>query len=128
MDLKKLDTVAGANKGAELTVLTPEGDRTDITIRVVGMDSDIYRKAARVKNDKRLKKLQKRGRQNMTTAELEDEATALLTDCTLDWANIEEGGKALECSRENVERIYRDFPDIRRQVDKFIAEPAYFLG
>lgn len=128
MDLKQLDTVTGANAGADMTVYTPDGEKTDITIKLAGRDSDVFRKASRKNQDKRIKMLQKRGRQKMNAAEFEDESISLLADCTLGWDNLQENGKALEFSKENAERLYTDYPDIRRQVDEFIGEPANFLA
>lgn len=127
MDISKLDTVTGANKGASMTVYAPDGEKTDISICLVGADSDIYRKALRKRQDRRLAMLQKRGKQKMSSAEIEEEGIALLAACTMGWENLEENGKPLACNLENAERLYRDFPDIQRQVDEFIGESANFL-
>lgn len=128
MDLKRLDTVSASNEGAELAIYAPDGEKTDIVIRLAGVDSDVYRKASRKQRDKRLQNLQKRGKQKLTSAELDEEGIALLAACTLGWENLEENGQPLECTRENAERLYHDYPDVRQQVDAFIGDRANFLA
>lgn len=127
MDLTQLDSVKASNDGADLHVVHPStGEKLGIVITLAGPDSDVFRKAKRRNTDKRLKAVQK-GREKLSSAELEQEATEILAACTLDWSGIQEGKKDLECTPENASDLYTRYPWIREQVDEFIGDRANFI-
>lgn len=52
----------------------------------------------------------------------------ILVGCTKRFENLQMGGAEIEYSDEAAEKLYRDFPWIRDQVDLFIGERANFLA
>lgn len=132
MDLSTLNTVTAANAGAVLelahpTTGTPLRNEAGeaLTITLLGVDSDAYRKAQRAAQNKRLAK---RGGIKLTAEELEAESIETLAACTVAWANIEFEGRALECNRANAVKLYTALPWVREQVDAFMGDRANFLG
>jgi len=124
-DLAFLDTAAVAEQGAELALLHPgTGKALGITIRLAGVDSDIYRKASRKITEKRLN----RGRVGKLDLEaVEDEGLTVMAACTLGWSGVVVDGQELPCTRDNAQAVYRRFPWIREQVDAFMGDRANFL-
>lgn len=124
-DLSTLNTAENAEEGAWLELEHPSsGEPLGIHIKLVGVDSKTYNKQLRKQQDKRLKKQFK----NISAQELENESIELLVACTLDWEGVIFEENALECNKENVRWLYKNFKWIREACDDFIGERAHFLG
>lgn len=134
MDLNKFDTKTKANQGVPMELRDLDGevcmqDNGDpVTILLLGIDSDKYQKIESKVADERLKSSMSGGRMKLKSAELTEGRIKLLTACTVGWDGITEGGEPLECSQQNVERVYTDYPLIREQVNTFINDRSNFLG
>jgi hypothetical protein len=130
MDLKKVDFVDGANSGFTLVVFDPATMvDTDISITVLGRDSDIYRQLAANQSRKRLGKMAKAGRVTagtMSLDEFENDAMELLVACTTAWENISIDGVPVEYSKESARRVYKEYPFIKEQVEAAITDRANF--
>lgn len=125
LNLKKVDVVSAANKGATVDIVDPvTGDVTGAKITVVGSDSDLYRKAQRKILNKRLN--EKKGKTR--AEELEAESLELLAQCTTGWEGIEDDGTPLTFSIDAARKLYKEFPFIKEQIDAAIADRALFLG
>lgn len=130
MDLSKFETRKGADTGAIVELLLPDGskaiqdDGNPVSITVAGSDSAVFKRTAQTQADR----WRKAGvRRAVTMDSVEQDVAELLAACTLSWSGIEDGGKPLECNADNAKRIYLDFPDIREQVNAFIGQRANFL-
>lgn len=98
MDIGKLDVVKLSNDGFRCVIKNPKtGDDTDIVITVKGVYADKFRDESELADDA-------------------PKTAAFLAKFTIAWENLEENGKPLTFTVENVERVYRDFPIIRSQV------------
>lgn len=98
MDISKLDVVKLSNEGFRCVIKNPKtGDDTDIVVTVKGVYADKFRDESEQADD------------------VEKTAT-FLSKFTVAWENVEENGKPLKFTPENVARVYRDFPIIRGQV------------
>ena len=129
MDLKKHDTVAFSDEGATLTLMSPDGsgEPTDIQIVCYGPDSHVVTKLRREQSDRRLARARRPGGgKKVTAAELEAEDCAFLATATKGWSNMQENGKDLPFSYEEALRVYREYPWIMEQVNRFIADRANF--
>lgn len=102
------------------------GEPTGIKITLAGPDSDAYRKIAmKVQNEQLQYAMKNRGK---TTAErLAANALETLIGATVSWEGLAEDGKELECTPENVRRVYTEFPFIKEQVDEFLGDRRNFF-
>lgn len=125
MDLSKMDTVSGAERGGTLTIKDPTGALTDIEITVKGTDSDTYR---RWENRLRKRDGVSSSKELFDLSAAEDRMTEVMAACTVDWKNLKEGSKAVECNHANAVRIYRSYPWVREQVLDFMRDRENFLG
>ena len=128
MDLETLDTRKGADAGFELHLTHPRtGEALPMVINLLGADSRVYQDAQRTQNRRRLAEAQKVRRMTLTPEALEADALELLVAVTRGWSGFTQGGKAVDCTPQNVQRIYTEFPWIREQVDLAIGDRANFL-
>ena len=139
MDLLSLDTSGTANEGRNLTLLHPS-DRTalvgadgkQVTITLLGKDSDIFIKAERLIRNKRMDLLKKGGK--FSAAEEDQEAWETLARCTVGWHGIPQGwvdgtanGDVSDFSFANAVKLYARMRWVREQVDEFIGTRENFL-
>jgi hypothetical protein len=139
MDLEKLNTVAGAQAGFEMELLHPgKHSSTGIFIKVLGRDSEEFRRFQNAQSRSRVDKAQRLNatRINISLEGLEKETIELLAVCTVSWRTVEGvdekpvvkiKGEALECSKENAVRLYTEYPWVREQVDAAVMDRANFL-
>ena len=130
MDLTKL---AVDTDGTALELRHPvtgevlyDDDGKAITITLLGMDSEPFKRAQRAIINKRLQQGQKA---KVTAEDLEKEAVDTLVGCTVDWSGIVLDGKPVPFSKDAARALYTrsDLPFIREQVDSFIAERSNFM-
>lgn len=98
MDIAKLDIVKLSNEGFPCVIVNPKtDDDTDMVIVIRGIYADNFRDESE-------------------RADTVEKTVDLLAKFTISWENVEENGKTLKFTPENVKRVYRDFPVIRGQV------------
>ena len=125
MDLKDLDVVAAANRGADVELVHPiTREPLDATITILGRDSDEYRAAI---SEQARKRAQSRNKGAISFAEADDGAMEILVACTIGWDGIVENGDPIQFSLAEARRIYKKYPWIREQVDEALADRALFL-
>lgn len=130
MDLTKLNVTAASESGTKMEVLHPTtGVPTGVTITLVGIDSKIYQDAQHKINNKRMKSSFRRAgvRFQVTSEEIEQETIELLARCTLDWEDVDWGGKSLPFTYENAKMIYSELAWLREQCAAFIEDRGNFL-
>lgn len=126
MDLSNFDVVAAAGNARTIEIFDPHDNPTDITISVLGTDSDTYRTKER--------ELQSRKRGKKRLEELTDfqaqerNVITCMAHCTTAWTNVYEDGEPLECNTLNARRIYEKYPWLREQVIEAMRDRAEFLG
>lgn len=130
MDLSQLNTVAGADAGADLVLRNPATDEplateegASISITLAGYDSKAARKMRHAMANRRMQ----RTGGKMTAESLEADGIELLCALTLGWQNIVVDGEPLEFSADNAAKLYKRFPWIREQVDAFVGDRANFM-
>ena len=121
MDLKKIDTVAAAEKGftykfvipAELTE-SKEPEETDIEVDVCGAGSKQHKLADAEYKEKlnKFRKVAKEQKLDQETIEKkEGELLAeLVAKCVRGWKNVELDGEKVEFSVENATKVFVGFP------------------
>ena len=132
IDLSSIDTVKGANEGFDVQIYHPgTNEDLEITIRVLGKDSDEFQKVSRAQQKKRMAKMAKGGFRPGNTApppeEIERDGIELLAACTKAWSGVVIDGKAIECTKQNAIELYERFPWIKEQVDIAIGDRANFI-
>ena len=131
IDLSTLDTVKGSNEGFDVKLYNPvTNEDLDITITVLGRDSDLFVKTTRAQSKKRMAKLQKGSFRNasLSPEEHEQDGIELLAEVTKGWEGIELDGKTLEFSKENAIDVYTRFPWIKEQIDSAVGDRANFIS
>ena len=123
--LDELNTAKAADEGKWLEIIHPKtGQPTDMHIKLLGADSETYKKTERRQQSRHLK----RGLKHLSPEDLYYDTLELLVACTVEWQNIQENGQELECTRENVRRVYSEYDDVRDQVREFVEDRGNFLG
>jgi len=128
-DLQLLDSVALANEGEKLVLLHPATEEElDITITLMGSDSDEYRNTIKKRFEQAQRQQAKSKKNNeIDLDEAEDKSRDLLAKMTLSWENVEEAGKKVACTFESAKALYKKYPWIREQVEKFISDRTNFI-
>ena len=116
MKLNTLYTTDLHDAGAELRILDGEGNKTDLYITVVGMDSKAFRK-----HSKRHQKAYMESLRSKKDFDDEDLNLQGLVDCTLGWRGVEE-----KFSKKLCTELYKNAPYIKDQIDNFMGDRANF--
>ena len=131
VDLAAIDTVKGSNEGFDVRIYHPgTNEDLDITISVLGKDSDLFQKVSRNQNKKRMAKMQKGGFRNNTSIpieQVESDGIDLLAACTTGWTGVVIDKKEIEFSKDNAIMVYERFPWIKEQIDTAIGDRANFI-
>lgn len=130
LDLSAFDTRERAQEGVDMPLLDPKGYPTGATVRVRGMDSQVYKGAL----EKFLSMSADLGRKP-TQEERDAEFLKVQANLVAGWhvngkpaaLIFEKGGEALECTPANVARVLRDHAWVEQQVSQFAGRRANFL-
>jgi hypothetical protein len=125
MELDELDTHTAHTEGAECRIFNAlTGKQTDIYIRVLGIDSDQYRKSAAKARELFVAS-------KMTNGEVKVDADLLeldtLVDVTVGWRGITNDGKEWKFNKSRCKKLYKMAPYIRDQIDRFLAKRVNFI-
>ena len=136
--LDTIDTRGGADEGAEIEIIAPDGTGTGFFLTLLGEDSKAY-KAVQETNRKRVWAAAMRGTA-MASPKVEDQiarsdemALDLLVACTKGWRTSDGGpvllhGNILEFDEFNVRLLYTEgSPIIREQAERAIKDRANFM-
>jgi hypothetical protein len=128
-DLNSLKPVK-ADDGAVLEVAHPESEEAipGMTITLLGQDSKVYRKIQLAKQQALLNRIAK----GKKVADLDAEKMAQdgiddLVQLTTAWTGFTLDGAALDCTPENVKRVYAEWAWIKEQVQEFVADRSNFF-
>ena len=139
MSLKDLNMKPVANQGATLVLQHP-ADRTDlkqadgsnITISLLGKDSDVYVKADNFVQNKRVEAAKRQVK--FSNAEAQQQNAETIARCTTSWSGVPkcwvEGGEdeaPVEFSFENAVKLYTTQRWVFEQADNFVGDRANFL-
>lgn len=124
-DLEALDTGKTSDEGQWMELENPKNSEPlDMHIKLLGKDSEAYKKQVRKNQDRNLKK----GFRKLKAENLENETIELLAACTIDWKGIIYQGNELEFTKENVRWLYKTYDWAKEQADEFIGDRGNFLG
>lgn len=117
--MEAFHTRAKANEGVKLPLFTATGAVTSHWLRVLGIDSDTFRKA--------YAKQQRRAMELATMPEEERETA--LTDATIEMraALVSDWSFDMPCTFENISQFLREAPQIADKVDEFASRRAFFF-
>lgn len=127
MDIAKLDTRKLAEQGFDLTIVDPNGDKTEIVITVRGADSVTYREKFTELRRRANNQINKTHKIVRSVGEQDADNLELLVAATVTWRGIEMDGSPLVYSEQNARQLYTDFPAIGEQVDRAINDRSNFL-
>lgn len=140
MDISKLDVIGASNNGVDIKILNPlDNEPMGLEITVVGSMSTNYQDDlsilfAEIEDYKEENKLpenptKKQLAQNKILVDKFDaEITAkFLAKYTKGWKGLIENGKEISFSIDEAERIYKQYPIIRTQVQRGMMDIANFI-
>ena len=125
LDLDQVDSTA-VNAGSWLTVDVPPAldDGTPMRIKLLGVDSDAYLKAAAEYRRTLAKHKLTVGDESPVGREAD---VLLYASVTLAWDGVTKGGAPWPCTRANVVQLYTALPWVIRQVRAFVVTDANFI-
>ncbi len=129
MDLNSLKPVM-ADDGAVLNIAHPETEEVieGMTITLLGQDSKVYRKIQLAKQQTALNRISKGKKAVDFDAEkLAEDSIDDLVKLTVSWTGFTLDGDKLECTPDNVRKVYSEWVWIKEQVAEFVAERANFF-
>lgn len=110
---------------APVVIRHPKTKRaTDIVIYLASKDSQTFRDAIRSRQLRAMKSEE----DEITPETIERETIAFLAACVTGWDGVKEGGKDLECTPETVQRVFKEYPWIMRQVDQAWGDESRFFA
>lgn len=134
------DTKNAANEGITVHLFKPDGKPTKYWLKVLGIDSDVFRQRQTEANRNQLMQevvsetAKKNGSADPETVLLvaekfhADAKQTLLAHIVIDWNITDTDGETvLPCTLENVKELYRRAPQIQDQVDRLVANRGLFL-
>ena len=112
MDINQLDTRSIHGAGSEMQVKDQLGNETDVFIKVVGVDSKLWREIIKESARK--------------TDSEKFNGNELLAKACLDFRGLETDGKEIPFSYESMLNLLEIAPYIAEQLDRFIGNRANF--
>ena len=131
-DIKKTNLAEQAEAGHEFEVKLPDGSSTDFFITVRGNLSPKMKKYSKdLFNKMQMKELQAKRRGKGDQPVDLDEAEATLIESAVarivTWKGLEEDGKVVEPTPENIKRIMQELDWVQRQVLEESDNAANFI-
>lgn len=119
-DIVKTNLAERAEEGFEFEVKLPDGSPTEFFVTVRGTQSPkVKGYSKRVFNQLQIKEQQakRKGKEtDFSLEEAEDMAVNSAVVRIVSWRGLEEAGKEIPCTEENVKRIMRELDWVRSQV------------
>ena len=128
-DLNSLKPVK-ADDGAVLQIAHPESEEIieGMTITLLGQDSKVYRKIQLAKQQAALNRISKGKKAVDFDAEQRaEDSIDDLVKLTVSWEGFTLDSKKLDCTPENVRKVYGEWSWIKEQVSEFVADRANFF-
>jgi hypothetical protein len=124
--LSALDTITEANRGSWLTLLDKHKQPSGVRLKLLGTDSDEWRRMDHSDANQRIRAAQKAGKLiTLSSEQIEEMELTRLARVTIEWEGIpDESGGIAPCNPTNAYAFYKAFPDAVRQVQKFLQDGA----
>lgn len=126
-DLSMFDGRAGAQEGVDMPLRNPLGQRTNVVLRVRGIDSQAYEDTSKAQIRRRNERLPASPTEAERTADFWQLQASLVAGWTPARIRFEKGGDELDCTPANVARVLEQHPWIFEQVMEFSRKRANFL-
>ncbi len=131
MDLATLNT----SDEIEITIEMPDGtllkgsDDELVTIRIVSVDNEAYKKVERRITDQRIARAAKKRNKTLSAAEIARDQIELVSACIVGWSdNVVWDGNPFGYSDANAKKLVETLPFIREQIDEASADRQRFFG
>lgn len=122
-DFGKMDVSKKGEEGVWMTVEDPEGEPMDARIKIVSVDSKIYKRRIH-----RIADMQRKKKNGLKAAELDREMLETYAACSVDFENVFDGKKEIKAeNEEDVIEFYDKYRWVLDQVAEFAQERANFL-
>lgn len=128
------EAVGQAAETAEMTLVHPvsgepllNDDESEMVITVAGLDSPRYKEVSHRQQDARLQAAQRRQGAPLSASKIERDALELLAECVISWRITIESSNP-PCNKEAAISLFKAYPWVREQVDRFVHDRRSFLG
>lgn len=101
-------------------------DKSDMTITICAPHSKEYKKVLHEMTNKRLKKMQQKGKNEITAEEIEEATLETLSKTTKEW-NITYGGEVPKLTVAKAKEIYDSVFWIKAQIEEAIESSLDFM-
>ncbi len=141
-DISALDTKTASNEGAEFELKHPVGNKPlGVFWSVLGTDSDVFQGIVKDRSDEDSRRAAMAARAGdelpvRTSDQIEARNVELLAAVSTGWRTqvgdksepvLILAGQRLEFNVPNVTKVLREFPQIRKQVDKAVGDLSLFI-
>ena len=110
-----------ANEGVKVSLLLPDGSKSDHWLKIRGADSDAYRHGQAELFRLNMQKIQTDGKIEESVKAFEEKHTEILASCIAGWSFDEE----LTC--EEAIQFLKDAPKVRDTIEETIRDQNLFL-
>tara|TARA_B100000768_G_C11225775_1_gene352701 strand:+ start:34 stop:405 length:372 start_codon:yes stop_codon:yes gene_type:complete len=116
MKISELYTTELHDAGSEVEILDDQGSPTGLFIKVMGMDSSVFRAQAKKQQKAYIEALR-----NKKDFDEESMALEALVSATIDWRGTDE-----KFTKKLCKELYTKAPYIKEQIDSFMADRSNF--
>jgi hypothetical protein len=111
-----------ANDGIELPLYTPDGNKSEHWVRILGVDSDKFRTADAASKREMIKAVgENMGKDFDLNQAVNDIKRRLIATLVIAWSFPQ------ECTPENVEAFFKEAPQIMDSIDQAAGKRALFF-
>jgi hypothetical protein len=114
-------TRQSANEGIDLPLYLPDGTATEHSIKIRGVDSEVFRRAEIESRRRAMEAAATKGKEGVGPSEQLEERLFLIASLVISWSFEQ------ECTVENVKTFLREAPQVADQIDSLAAKRSLFF-
>lgn len=128
-----LSTLKIDNEPATLVLVHPvSGEKLDIEMQCVGLDSDQFKAVDRQLSKKRMMEAQRQGNVKKIVRSFdfdqdEEDNLTRLAACICGWKNVIENEKQVKFTKDAAVDVMKKYPWIKDQIADFVSDRANFI-
>lgn len=120
MDFSKVKNMG--SEGIWYDIVGPNGEETDVKFKILGRDSEAYRKKQREQADRRFNQRKLK----IVAADLDSEGLNLLSVCVVEWQGVKDGDEDIPCNEVTVKKLLSENLWLKEQLDEAISDHGNF--
>lgn len=113
-----------ADEGVWIDIVGPNGEATDVKVKVLGADSKAYKDRQKELMDRRIKNR----KMTISAEDIENEALSTLASCVVAWEGVCDDNGAIKHSDAAVRKLLKENNWLREQIDAEVSDRSRFLS